>query len=88
MRGALIMFYASNPISGVVAVARIVARYMGVPTQLYSDLGMKGVLSLQEIGTEGERRQAIEFDHLMPLRKVIHLNDLRSSGVLNGAPQA
>jgi GNAT superfamily N-acetyltransferase len=87
MRGALIMFYASSPISGVVATARIVARYIGVPTQLYNDLGMKGVLGLQEIGTEGQRRQAIEFDHLMPLRQVIRLNDLLSNGVLNGAPQ-
>lgn len=87
MRGALIMFYASSPISGVVAIARIVARYMGVPTQLYNDLGMKGVLGLQEIGTEGQRRQAVEFDHLMPLRQVIRLNDLVSNGVLNGPPQ-
>jgi GNAT superfamily N-acetyltransferase len=87
MRGALVMFYASSPVSGVVAVARIVARYMGVPTQLYSDLGMKGILSLQEIGIEGQRRQAVEFDHLMPLRQVILLNDLLSNGVLNGAPQ-
>lgn len=87
MRGSLIMFYASSPISGVVAIARIVTRYMGVPTQLYNDLGMKGVLDLPEIGTEGQRRQAVEFDHLMPLRQMISLNDLRSNGVLNGTPQ-
>jgi len=87
MRGALIMFYASSPISGVVAIARIVARYMGVPTQLYNDLGMKGILDLQEIGSEGQRRQAVEFDHLMPLRQVIRLNDLLSNGVLKGVPQ-
>lgn len=87
MRGALLMFYVSSPISGVVAIARIIARYMGIPTQLYKDLGMKGVLSLQEIGIEGQQRQAIEFDHLMPLRQVIRLNDLLSNGVLNGPPQ-
>jgi GNAT superfamily N-acetyltransferase len=87
MRGALIMFYASRPISGVVAIARIIARYIGTPNQLYTDLGMKGVLGLQEIGDEGQRRQAVEFDHLMPLYQVIHLNDLLSNGVLNGTPQ-
>jgi GNAT superfamily N-acetyltransferase len=87
MRGALIMFYASSPISGVVAIARIIARYMGTPSELHTNLGMKGVLGLQEIGVEGQRRQAVEFDHLMPLRKVIHLNDLRSNGILNGTPQ-
>lgn len=87
MRGALLMFYASKPISGVVAIARIIDRYMGRPSQLYNDIGMKGVLSLQEIGVEGQRRQAVEFDHLRPLQQVIHLNDLLSNSVLNGAPQ-
>lgn len=88
MRGALLIFYVSKPISGVVAIARIINRYIGTPPQLYNDLGMKGVLSLQEIGTEGQRRQAVEFDHLMPLQQVIHLNDLISNGVLKGAPQS
>jgi GNAT superfamily N-acetyltransferase len=87
MRGASILFYASSPISGVVAIARIVARYIGTPTELYSSLGMKGVLTLQEVGTEGQRRQAVEFDYLMPLREVVHLNNLLSNGVLNGPPQ-
>jgi len=88
MRGALLLFYASSPISGVVAIARIIDRYIGTPPQLYSDLGMKGVLSLQEIGIEGQRRQAVEFDHLMPLQQVISLSDLISNGILKGTPQA
>ncbi|WP_028954291.1 GNAT family N-acetyltransferase [Synechocystis sp. PCC 7509] len=87
MRGSLVMFYASRPVSGVVAIARIVARYMGIPTQLYSDLGMKGILDLQEIGIEGQRKQAIEFDRLMPLRQVIRLKDLLSNSILKGTPQ-
>lgn len=87
MRGSLVMFYASSPVAGVVAIARIVARHMGIPTQLYSDLGMKGILGLQEIGIEGQRRQAIEFDHLMPLRQVIRLKDLLSNSILKGTPQ-
>jgi GNAT superfamily N-acetyltransferase/predicted transcriptional regulator len=87
MRGAVVLFYASKPMSGVVAVARIVARHIGTPTQLYNDLGMKGVLELQEIGSEEKQRQAIEFDHLMPLHQTINLNDLRSNSVLKGAPQ-
>ncbi len=87
MRGAVVLFYASRPISGVVAVARIVARHIGVPTQLYSNLGMKGVLELQEIGSEEQQRQAIEFDYLMPFHQVVSLNDLRSNDVLKGAPQ-
>lgn len=88
MRGASIIFYASSPISGVVATARIITRYIGTPTHLYNDLGMKGVLTLQEIGNEGQQRQAIEFDYLTPFREVVRLNDLLSSGVLRGAPQA
>ncbi|MGK7921346.1 MAG: GNAT family N-acetyltransferase [Trichodesmium sp.] len=88
MRGALIIFYASSPISGVVAFARIVARYIGTPRKLYNDLGGKGVLAQEEIGSEGEQKQAIEFDHLMPLHQVVHLNDLINNGVLNGPPQA
>jgi N-acetylglutamate synthase-like GNAT family acetyltransferase/predicted transcriptional regulator len=87
MRGSVVLFYASRPISGVVAIARIVARHTGTPTQLHSNLGMKGVLELQEIGSEGKQRQAIEFDYLMPLRQVVRLNDLLSNGILNGAPQ-
>ncbi|MDB9322929.1 MULTISPECIES: GNAT family N-acetyltransferase [Cyanophyceae] len=87
MRGALILFYASRPISGIVAIARIVNRYIGTPNKLYNDLGMKGVLTLEEIGSQEQQRHAIEFDFLMPLRQVVHLNDLRSSGVLNGPPQ-
>ena len=87
MRGSLVMFYASSPVSGVVAIARIVARHMGIPTQLYSDLGMKGIIGLQEIGIEGQRRQAIEFDRLMPLRQVIRLKDLLSNSILKGTPQ-
>lgn len=87
MRGALILFYASSPISGVVAIARIVNRYIGTPTKLHSDLGKKGVLTLEQIGTEEKVRQAVEFDFLMPLRQMLHLNDLRSNGVLNGPPQ-
>ena len=88
MRGSLILFYASRPISGIVAIARIVNRYIGTPTKLYSDLGMKGVLTLEEIGSEEQKRQAVEFDFLMPLSQVVHLSDLCSNGVLNGAPQA
>ena len=88
MRGALIMFYASQPISGVVAIARIVDRYIGAPTQLYKDLGIKGVLSLQEIGSEEQRKQAVEFDHLLPLKESIGLDDLKSNGILNGPPQS
>ena len=84
MRGALILFYASSPISGIVAIARIVNRYIGTPTKLYNDLGNRGVLTLKEIG---KAEQAIEFDFLMPLRQVVHLNDLLSNGVLNGPPQ-
>lgn len=87
MRGATILFYASSPISGVVAIARIVARNIGTPTELYSSLGMKGVLTLQEVGTEGQRRQAVEFDYLIPLRQVVSLDDLRSNSVLKGPPQ-
>ncbi|MBD2298867.1 GNAT family N-acetyltransferase [Nostoc sp. FACHB-190] len=87
MRGAFILFYASSPISGVVAIARIVNRYIGTPTKLYSDLGMKGVLTLEEIGSEEKVRQAVEFDFLMPLRQMIHLSDLRSNEILKGAPQ-
>jgi hypothetical protein len=87
MRGALILFYASSPISGVVAIARIVNRYIGTPTKLYNDLGNRGVLTLKEIGSEEKPQQAIEFDFLMPLRQVVHLNDLLSNGVLNGPPQ-
>ncbi|MHC5831783.1 MAG: hypothetical protein ACYT04_91385, partial [Nostoc sp.] len=40
------------------------------------------------IGSEEQKRQAVEFDFLMPLSQVVHLSDLRSNGVLNGAPQA
>ncbi|MEA5527443.1 GNAT family N-acetyltransferase [Nodularia spumigena] len=87
MRGALILFYASRPISGIVAIARIVNRYIGTPTQLYRDLGIKGVLSLEQIGREEQIRHAIEFDFLMPLRQVIGKTDLVNSGVLNGVPQ-
>lgn len=87
MRGGLILFYASSPISGIVAIARIVNRYIGTPDKLYNDLGMKGVLALEEIGTEEKPRQAVEFDFLMPLCQVVHLNDLLSNGVLNGPPQ-
>jgi hypothetical protein len=42
---------------------------------------------LEEIGTEEKPRQAVEFDFLMPLCQVVHLNDLLSNGVLNGPPQ-
>lgn len=49
MRGASILFYASAPISGVVAIARIVNRYIGTPTELYNALGMKGVLSFKRL---------------------------------------
>jgi predicted transcriptional regulator len=87
MRGSVVLFYASKPISGVVAIARIVARHIGTPTQLYSNLGMKGVLELQEIGSEEQQRQAIEFDYLMPFHQAVSLNDLRSNDVLKGAPQ-
>lgn len=87
MRGALVMFYASSPVSGVVAIARIVARYMGTPAQLHNKLGMKGVLSLEEIGIMEHKKQAVEFDHLMPLQKVVRLNDLRSDDILKGPPQ-
>ena len=48
MRGGLILFYATRPISGIVAIARIVNRYIGTPNKLYNDLGMKGVLTLEE----------------------------------------
>ncbi|MFN9171082.1 MAG: hypothetical protein ACK58B_11100, partial [Dolichospermum sp.] len=87
MRGGLILFYATRPISGIVAIARIVNRYIGTPNKLYNDLGMKGVLTLEEIGSEEKARQAVEFDFLMPLRQVVHLHDLLSNGVLNGPPQ-
>lgn len=87
MRGALILFYASSPISGVVAVARIVNRYIGTPNKLYNDLGMKGVLTLEEIGSEEQERHAIEFDFLMPLRQAVNLNDLRINDILKGPPQ-
>lgn len=88
MRESMLMFYASRPISGVVAIARIVNRYIGNPTELYVNLGMKGVLSLQEIGSEEQRRQAVEFDHLLPLRQAVCLSDLESNGILKGAPQS
>ncbi|WP_146141235.1 hypothetical protein [Stenomitos frigidus] len=81
------MFYASRPISGVVAIARIVNRYIGTPAQLYSDLGVRGVLTLEQIGGEAQTRHAVEFDFLMPLRQAISRNDLLSNGVLNGTPQ-
>jgi len=87
MRGASILFYASRPISGVVAIARIVNRYIGTPAQLYSDLGVRGVLTLEQIGGEAQTRHAVEFDFLMPLRQAISRNDLLSNGVLNGTPQ-
>jgi GNAT superfamily N-acetyltransferase len=87
MRGALILLYASRPISGVVAIARIVNRYIGKPAQLYSDLGIRGVLTLEQIGREAQTRHAVEFDFLMPLRQTISLNDLLSNGVLKGTPQ-
>ncbi|NER85428.1 MAG: GNAT family N-acetyltransferase [Leptolyngbya sp. SIO1D8] len=86
--GSLIIFYASSPISGVVAIARIVNRYIGKPTDLYNHLGMKGVLNLQEIGNERQIRQAVEFDHLMPLLQAVNLSELISNGVLNGTPQS
>ena len=88
MRGAAILFYASAPILGVVAIARIVNRYIGTPTQLYNALGMKGVLTLAEIGSNEQQRQAVEFDNLTPLRQVVSLSDLMNSGVLNGTPQS
>ncbi|MEH2258824.1 hypothetical protein [Nostoc sp.] len=87
MKRSLILFYASRFISGIVAIARIVNRYIGTPTKLYSDLGMKGVLTLEEIGSEEQEQQAVKFDFLMPLSQVVHLNDLLSNGVLNGPPQ-
>lgn len=87
MRGAYLILYASNPISGVVAIARIVNRYIGTPTQLYNDLGIRGVLSLLEIGNEGQERQAIEFDYLTPLRQVVQLEQLRLNDILKGPPQ-
>lgn len=87
MRGAGLLFYASTPISSVVAVARIVVRHIGTPTQLYSNLGMKGVLKLQEIGSDEQQRQAIEFDCLMPFNQVASLNELQNNGVLKGQPQ-
>jgi tRNA threonylcarbamoyladenosine modification (KEOPS) complex Pcc1 subunit len=88
MRGASILFYASSPISGVVAIARIVHRYIGTPNQLYSELGRKGIFNLQEIGDKEQQRQAVEFDYLIPLRQVISLKDLISNGILNGTPQS
>ena len=87
MREASILFYASRPISGVVAIARIVNRYIGTPAQLYNDLGIRGVLTLEQIGGNEQIRQAVEFDFLMPLRQAISRNDLLSNGVLNGTPQ-
>jgi GNAT superfamily N-acetyltransferase len=87
MRGASILFYASRPISGVVAIARIVNRYIGTSAQLYNDLGIRGVLTLEQIGGEGQIRHAVEFDFLMPLRQAISRIDLLSNGVLNGTPQ-
>lgn len=87
MRGALILFYASRPISGVVAIARIVNRHIGTSAQLYSALGMRGVLTLEQIGEESQIRHAVEFDLLMPLRQSISLNNLLSNGVLKGTPQ-
>ncbi|MBE9192234.1 hypothetical protein IQ230_18110 [Gloeocapsopsis crepidinum LEGE 06123] len=87
MRGASVLFYASRPISGVVAIARIVNRYIGTPAQLYNDLGIRGVLTLEQIGGEGQIRQAVEYDFLMPLRQAISRSDLLSNGILNGTPQ-
>lgn len=87
MRGASILFYASRPISGVVAIARIVNRYIGTPAQLYRNLGIRGILTLEQIGGEATIRHAVEFDFLMPLRQVISRSDLLSNGVLNGTPQ-
>jgi GNAT superfamily N-acetyltransferase len=88
MRGALVLFYASRPISGVVAIARIVNRYTGTPAQLYRDLGMRGVLTLEQIGGEGQTRHAVEFDFLMPLRQAISRDDLLRNNILNGTPQS
>jgi GNAT superfamily N-acetyltransferase len=88
MRGASILFYASSPISGVVATARIKNRYVGTPTELYGEFGRKGVLNLQEIGNQNQQRQAIEFDYLTPLRQVISRDDLIINSILRGHPQA
>lgn len=88
IRGALIVFYASAPISGAVAVARVVNRYINSPTELYNQLGNKGVLSLEEVGTEGQQRQAIEFDYLMPLYQEVSLEQLKSEDILKGPPQS
>lgn len=87
MRGASIIFYASSPIKGVVAIARIINRYLGTPTQLYEKLGRKGVLSLQEIGSKEQQRQAIEFDYLTPFREEVCRKDLVNKGILKGHPQ-
>lgn len=87
LRGALIVFYASAPISGAVAVARVVNRYINYPAELYNQLGNKGVLSLEEVGIEGQQRQAIEFDYLMPLCQEVSLDKLKNKEILKGPPQ-
>lgn len=68
-------------------MARIIDRYLGTSTQLYEKLGIKGVLSLQEIGGKEQQRQAIEFDYLTPFREVVRLEDLVNKGILKGHPQ-
>ena len=51
-------------------------------------MSTRGVLTLEQIGGEGQIRQAVEFDCLMPFRWAVSRNDLLSRGVLNGTPQA
>jgi hypothetical protein len=88
MIGATIVFYASSPISGIVATARIIDRIIETPTQLYSKLGHKGVLEVNEIGREEQQQQAIIFDRLIPFCQAISLKQLLTENILNGHPQS
>jgi ribosomal protein S18 acetylase RimI-like enzyme len=88
MAGAAIVFYASSPISGIVATARIINRIIETPIQLYSKLGHKGVLEVNEIGQEEQQQQAIVFDRLIPFRQAISRGQLLNNNIINGHPQS
>ena len=86
--GCRIIFYATAPITGIVAIARVVKRLLGTPSQLYEQLGGKGVFSLEQIGEPDTIKQAIVFDGLIPLTSSIERQQAINLGIFNRHPQS
>lgn len=87
MSGALLLFYASAPLSGCVAVARGIKQHQGSAKELYESLGKKGVLTQDEVGSADQSALAVEFDELIPFNSLVPLEHLKNKKILSAQPQ-